>query len=104
MGIGLGLIEAPPETRIQAPGEAPVVEVEPPMQTAGVPALTQPTPPVPQQSPVDADGGIRRTVPTPPEPPPPPHRTPHHVQPRVQPRGGAQRVIPHPGDPDLTGG
>lgn len=101
VGIGLGLIAAPPETRIQAPGEAPVVEVEVPMQTAGVQAPTQPTPPVPQEAPVDADGGARRIDPT---PTPPPHRTPRHVQPRMQPRGGAQRVLPHPGDPDLTGG
>lgn len=100
VGIGLGLIEAPRETRIQSPGEAPVVEVEPPMHTAGVQAPTQIAPPVPPQAPVDADGGIRRTVPTPPTPPPappPPHR-------RVQPRGGVSAVHPDRGGVDPNGG
>ena len=103
VGIGLGLIEAPPETRIQAPGEAPVVEVEPPMQTAGVQAPTQPTPPVPQQTPVDVDGGIRRTDPTPPpRPPTPPTPPPSHR--RMQVRGGISAVHPDRGGFDPTGG
>lgn len=102
VAIGLGLIAAPTETRIMSPGEGPAVEVEPHIETAGVPAPISPTPPVVPPTPVDADGGIRHVDPT---PTPPPHRTPpHHVQPRMQPRGGAQRVLPHPGDPDLTGG
>jgi len=102
VAIGLGLIAAPTETRILSPGEGPAVEVEPHIETAGVPAPISPTPPVVPPTPVDVDGGIRHVDPTP--PPPPPRRTPHQVQPRMHPRGGAQRVLPLPGDPDLTGG
>jgi hypothetical protein len=100
VAIGLGLLTAPTETRIQSPGEGPAVVVEPHIETAGVPAPISPTPQVLPPTPVDVDGGIRHVDPT----PPPPHRPPHRVQPRMQPRGGAPRVLPQPGDPDLTGG
>ena len=65
---GLGLLESPSETRVAVAGESSVVEVTPPVPTAGAPAPTQPTPPAP--SPVDVDGGVRQVDPTPPPPAP----------------------------------
>lgn len=117
VGMGLGLIgerEQPGETRIQAPGEAPMVRPDPvPQVTGGVPAPVTPEPPDPRQQ--DVDGGIRHVDPTPPTPPtPPPTPPPHtagapmpvqvapHPPPvvrhppaqRIQPRGGAPAVRP----------
>lgn len=117
VGIGLGLLGEPPETRIQAPGEAPVVTTDPvPTPTGGVaaPVTPQVDPPPPSQT--DVDGAIPRVDPTPPQPPPPqppphtagapmpvqvtpppapPPRTPHRTpETRVHPRGGATAVRP----------
>ena len=89
VGVGLGLFDSPPETRIQSPGEAPVVQLETPIETAGVAAPIHPTPP-PQPPNVDVDGGIRQIQPTPPAQVRPP---------RVPVRGGVSAVRPGgPGD------
>ena len=98
VGIGLGLLQAPPETRISAPGEGPAVQIETPIQTAGMQAPTQLTPPlpVPVPRPVDVDGGVREVSPTPPRPPV------HHPPTHAPIRGGAPAVRPHGGNlPDL---
>lgn len=97
VGIGLGLLAAPGETRIQAPGEAPVVQTETPVGSAGVQAPVHPTPPPMPPSTVDVDGAVREVRPTPPPPPrvhSPPRPEPH----RVPVRGGAPAVEPGPGD------
>ena len=99
VGVGLGLLAAPRDTRIQAPGEAPVVQTETPVVSAGMQAPVDPTPPPTPPSPVDVDGGVREVRPTPPTPPrvhTPPRPQPH----RVPVRGGAPAVRPGPGDPD----
>jgi hypothetical protein len=91
---GLGLLDTPQSTRIQAPGEAPVVQVEAPIETAGAAAPTQPTPPV-ETPPVDVDGGIREVRPT----PPPVIRAPNPPRVhRVPVRGGAPAVRPGSSD------
>ncbi|MDO9016961.1 MAG: hypothetical protein Q8S73_04965 [Deltaproteobacteria bacterium] len=98
VAIGLGLLPAPTETRIQAPGEAPVVQIETPVVSAGMQAPVDPTPPAPP-SPLDVDGGVREVRPTPPTPPrvhTPPRPQPH----RVPVRGGVSAVRPGPRDPD----
>ncbi len=111
VGIGLGLVG---ETRIQSPGESPVVRTDPvPTPMGGVPAPVTPEPPDPRSQ--EVDGGIRHVDPTPPPAPPvspphtagapmpvqvaPPPRTPHPPPPRVQPRGGAPAVRPGHDDP-----
>lgn len=117
LGVGLGLIPPPPETRIPSPGEAPVVRVEQPIMAAGVQSPTQPTPPVAPPAPVDVDGAMVRVDPNPPpgvRPPTPPQEPPHTAgapqpvaphppqgRPRSQPRGGAPSVSPsHHGEFD----
>ncbi len=115
IGIGLGLVREPTETRIQAPGEAPVVRTEPvAMPMGGAPAPVTPEPPDPRSQ--EVDGGIRHVDPTPPTPPPPPiapagapmptqvtppppPRTPHQPPPRINPRGGMTAVRPDHDDP-----
>lgn len=89
IGVGLGLIGEPTETRIQAPGEAPAVRTDPvPMPMGGAPPPVTAEPPDPRQQ--DVDGGIRQVDPTPPAPP----RTPHQQTTRVRPQGGATAVHP----------
>jgi hypothetical protein len=99
VAIGLGLIAEPGGTRLQSPGEAPVVNTEPPIETAGVPTPIHLNPP-PQTDPrVEVDGGIPSVAPTPPPPPPPqPYHRPHMHTP-----GRAPAVRPNPGarDPRL---
>ncbi|MDB4931572.1 MAG: hypothetical protein JWM10_4056 [Myxococcaceae bacterium] len=96
VAIGLGLLAEPDETRIHSAGEAPVVNTEPPIETAGTPTPIQLTPP-PQHDPrVDVDGGISSVDPTPPPPPTPPRPRQPHPQPHVRPPGGIGMVRPQP--------
>jgi hypothetical protein len=101
VAIGLGLLADPGETRLQSPGEAPVVNTEAPIETAGTPTPIHLTPP-PQTDPrVEVDGGIRSVDPTPPTPPQPrPPRQPH-ARPRVHPAGGMPMVRPGGRDPGI---
>jgi len=111
VGMGVGLLGVPGETRIQSPGEAPVVRTDPvPMPMGGAPPPVTAEPPQPRSQ--DVDGGIRQVDPTPTPPPPiapagapmptqvtpPPPRTPHPPTPRINPRGGATAVRPTPRD------
>lgn len=104
VAIGLGLLAEPGETRLQSPGEAPVVNTEPPIETAGTPTPIHLNPP-PQTDPrVDVDGGISSVDPTPPTPPQPPAPRPPrqpHTRPRVHPAGGMPMVRPGGRDPGL---
>lgn len=91
IAVALGVAEHQ-GTRVQAPGEAPVVTTQP--------RPTVVTQPVPQVEPPsgEVDGGLRPVTPQPPQPPP--HAQPHtSPQPHTRPiptRGRIRRVTPQP--------
>ncbi|MDB4932822.1 MAG: hypothetical protein JWM10_5306 [Myxococcaceae bacterium] len=103
IGVGLGLIDAPPQ--YMTPGGAPPpVTVEPPMATGGAVAPVQPTPPPQPQTPVaHPAGGPMRIAPVPPPPPAPPVLPPPLVGSptgtedlHLGRAGGIRAVAPHP--------
>ena len=92
IAIALGLRPHTP-TRVDVAGAMPVTRVELPIATPGEAPAVQVTPPVPQAP----EGGIHPVSPAPPAPPPqpPPRRVtrphPRHIS------GGAPAVRPGPG-------
>ncbi len=107
IGLALGVIKHDASTRVQAPGEAPVVTPTPPptpeIQPPGAAPLVDPTPPVPPTPPIAPSGGPMQVQPVPPQPPPVPpaqrtrpHREPQHPRPL---RGSVPATTTSPQDP-----
>lgn len=93
VAVALGVAEHR-STRVQAPGEAPVVTTQPRPTVVDAP-VPQVEPPLP----VEVDGGLRPVTPQPPQPPSPQVQQPQPPQPHTRPmptRGRIRRVTPQP--------
>lgn len=107
IGLALGVIKHDASTRIQAPGETPVVtttpQTTPEIQPPGAAPQVIPTPPTPPTPPIAPSGGPMQVQPDPPQPPPPvppaqrtrPHAEPRHPRPL---RGSAPATTANPHD------